>query len=529
MSQYCIYLRKSRADVEAEAHGETETLARHEHILLEHAKRMKINITEIHREVVSGDTIAARPIMQQLLLEVEQGVWAGVLVVDVDRLARGDTIDQGIIAQTFKLSDTKIITPAKTYDPNNEFDEEYFEFGLFMSRREYKTINRRLQRGRIASVKEGKFVANQAPYGYQKKLLTQGKGQTLEPNPEESEIVKMIYQLYTRGEPEVDGTYRRIGVSLIARKLNSMGIRPRKTDAWVIPTIRDMLRNPVYAGKIRWNWRPTKKKVINGEIKIERRRMKKDDWLLVDGLHPAIVDQEIWDLAQQYMDQNPPHPGPTQYDIKNPLSGLIRCGVCGRKMVRRPYSNGHPDTLMCPVTSCNNISSQLAIVEERILKSLGLWLRDYKIEWGLDVEKQKDDNIISIKRKALSKAQAELRILECQVDKLHDLLEQGIYSIEMFLERSKILAEKIQNEQKNVETLKLGIKQEEIREHAKKSIIPNVEQVLEVYPQLSDARMKNDLLKGILEKVIYMKTKKNHWAYHQPDEFVLDLYPKMPI
>ncbi len=49
-------------------------------------------------------------------------------------------IDQGIVSQAFKYSGTRIITPTKTYDPNNEFDEEYFEFGLFMSRREYQTI-----------------------------------------------------------------------------------------------------------------------------------------------------------------------------------------------------------------------------------------------------------------------------------------------------------------------------------------------------------------------------------------------------
>ena len=156
MEQYCIYLRKSRADAEAEARGDGETLARHEKMLLAVAKRDRYHISKIYREIVSGETIAARPQMQQLLQDVEQGLYAGVLVMEVERLARGDTIDQGIMAQTFRYSDTKIITPMKVYDPNNEFDEEYFEFGLFMSRREYKTINRRLQRGRAASAKEGK-------------------------------------------------------------------------------------------------------------------------------------------------------------------------------------------------------------------------------------------------------------------------------------------------------------------------------------------------------------------------------------
>lgn len=131
--------------MEAEAHGEGETLARHEKLLLELAKKRSYNVTQIYREVVSGETIAARPVMQQLLQEVERGLWEGVIVMEVERLARGDTIDQGIMAQTFKYSGTLIITPLKVYDPNNEYDEEYFEFGLFMSRREYKTINRRLQ------------------------------------------------------------------------------------------------------------------------------------------------------------------------------------------------------------------------------------------------------------------------------------------------------------------------------------------------------------------------------------------------
>ena len=136
---YCMYLRKSRKDIEAERSG-VDTLARHEQILTSYAEQNNIKIGKIYREVVSGDTIAARPEMQQLLQDAENGMWQGVLVVEVERLARGDTIDQGIIAQVFKFSETLIITPLKTYDPNNEYDEEFFEYGLFQSRREYKAI-----------------------------------------------------------------------------------------------------------------------------------------------------------------------------------------------------------------------------------------------------------------------------------------------------------------------------------------------------------------------------------------------------
>ena len=117
----------------------------------------------VYQEVVSGESISDRPQVQLLLDRLRSGSIAGVYVMELERLARGDTIDQGTIARAFKFSGAKIITPTKVYDPNNEFDEEYFEFGLFMSRREYKTINRRIQSGKMQSVREGKFVGSRAP------------------------------------------------------------------------------------------------------------------------------------------------------------------------------------------------------------------------------------------------------------------------------------------------------------------------------------------------------------------------------
>src|SRR5690625_2399565 len=94
---YAIYLRKSRADQELEERGEGETLARHRRVLLSLGKKLNINISKIYEEVVSGESIDNRPEVQQLLKDVEDGYWDGILVMEVERLARGDTIDQGII------------------------------------------------------------------------------------------------------------------------------------------------------------------------------------------------------------------------------------------------------------------------------------------------------------------------------------------------------------------------------------------------------------------------------------------------
>ena len=292
--QYSLYLRKSRADLEAEERGEGETLARHEKMLIELARRYGFSIGKIYREIVSGESIEARPVVQELLKDVEFGRWKGVLVVEVERLARGDTMDQGRVAKSFKFSNTKIITPIKIYDPNDEFDEEYFEFGLFMSRREYKTINRRLQRGRVSSVKEGKYVGSVAPFGYDRVKLVKDKGYTLAKN-DEAPVVEKMFQIYA---------YNEIAINEVVRRLNLAGFKPRKAKEWTISVVKDILSNPIYIGKIRWDSRKTVKEYRNG--KIVNTRPRNENYTLCDGLHEPIIDMETWNIVQEKRSKHTP-------------------------------------------------------------------------------------------------------------------------------------------------------------------------------------------------------------------------------
>lgn len=524
--QYCLYLRKSRADVEAEARGEGETLARHQNILLELATKLQLNVTEIYKEIVSGETLSARPVMQQMLQEVEQGKWAGVLVMEIERLARGDTIEQGIVAQAFRYSNTKIITPLKTYDPNNEFDEEYFEFGLFMSRREYKTINRRLQRGRIASVKEGKYVGSKPPYGYERIRLENQKGWTLQIIPQEAEIVKIIFEWYTLGE-QGQKDNKRLGVSLIAKKLNMMDIPSKTGKKWNVSVIRDILTNPVYIGKVRWNFRPSVKKVVNGQIVYSRPGKNTQQYIIANGLHPAIISETTFQLAQQYMQKNPPCPVAAHHTVKNPLAGIVICGKCGHHMIRRSYSGKQADVLMCTSTYCNNISSALDCVEQHILISLEQWLKGYQLRWDMEniIE---GSSQIHIKKITCKKIENELTALYQQLDTTHTLLEQGIYSTETFLERSRLLSQRIENTKQNLEMLKKEIAVSVMYQQNQKNTIPKVEQLLSVYSTLSTPKAKNDMLKELLQKVVYVKSKNGRW-HNPPDDFEIVLYPKLPF
>lgn len=519
--EYAAYLRKSRVDLEAEARGEEDTYARHMGILIDLSKRYGITISKIYKEkpATSGERISERPEMIELLEDVENEMWTGILVVEVERLARGDTMDQGLVANAFKYSDTLIVTPMRVYDPQNPDDEEYFEFGLFMSRREFKTTTRRLQGGRKDAVKDGRYPGSQPPYGYDRKKLP-GKGYTLVPNPDQAPIVKMIFDMYVN---------QGIGTGLIARKLNELGVPTAKNSIWALATINGMIRNPVYMGKISWNRRPTKKKKKDGVIILSRPRTDRKDWLLYPGRHEALVDEETWEKAQEILRDKDITPAPKGI-ITNPLAGLIRCDMCGRSMVRRPYYDNRPAAIICATSLCKNVSSELDLVEDRLLEGLRIWLKDYKAQWMNKKPRATtpQEDMLEAKLNILKNASKKLTELLNQKDNLHDLLERKIYSIDEYMERSQILSSRIQEAKMAVETARLEYEIEETREKAKVEIIPKVEYVLDVYEKTTDAQQKNELLKTVLEYATYRKEVGGRWNPDAIQQFTLKLYPKLP-
>ena len=506
MEQYAMYLRKSRADIELEATGEMETLARHEKILLGTAKKLKLPVTKIYKEIVSGETIEARPVVQQLIDEVERGLWTGVLVMEIERLARGDTIDQGVIARAFKYHNTKIITPTKTYDPSNEFDEEYFEFGLFMSRREYKTINRRIQSGRIASASEGKFVGSTPPYGYDRLKITGEKGYTLAPN-QEADVVRLIYSMYVNG----------LGMTTIANKLDEMQIKPRYRDNWSKSTISDILKNPVYIGKIRWSYRQDKKQNIDGRL--ASRRTKNTDCILVEGLHTAIVTIEDFTNVQKILELNRSQPVKKDLMLKNPFVGLIYCKICGGAMTRLGANKRNKyDTFKCSNRYCDNVSAPMFLIEERVLEILQSWLIRYEV--SIDDKATKAN--VKIKQQAIKDINGRLDKIDKQINKTHDLLELGVYDIDIFTKRHKTLTEQKNELQQSLNDLKLEV----ATDKSNVLITPLLKSVLGGYGNIDKAKQKNMLLRHVIERMDYVKHVPNRRGQLHNDNFELTIHPK---
>lgn len=513
---YYAYLRKSREDRDAEDRGEGDTLLRHRNLLKELSNRLSIPISKFYEEVVSGESIAARPKMQQLLKELEAGHCTGIFVVEIERLARGDAIDQGIIARAFKQHNTLIITPLKIYNPADEYDEEYFEFNLFNSRREYRTINRRMQRGRIVSAKEGKIVDSTAPYGYRKKKLLGEKGYTLEIVPEEAVAVTHIYEWYAAG----------IGMSTIAARLDALGISPRVKEHWSRATIHDILSNSKYIGMIRRGWQKEEKNYLeNGSVK--KTRTRSENYLYVKGLHPAIICEELWSQVQQLLKMNQKATIPNGKKLKNPLSGLVYCKKCGHLMTRLGSNSKTPYAfLKCPNRYCNNISSALSVVEQEILNHLQSQVNRYQIEYASQPPTKEEQNLTLLQ--AIEKQlEAELSTLQHQLEKTYTFLEQDIYTPEVFKERRAALISQINTTETKLEEAHTDYTQAVHQHNSKTNFIPKVQKILDIYQTISSAAQRNRLLKQVITKVDYLKTAPNHRGQAQFATFQLDVFPRL--
>lgn len=497
-----LYLRKSRADEELEkALGEGETLSKHRKALLKFAKEKNLNIVEIKEEIVSGESLFFRPKMLELLKEVEAKMYDGVLVMDMQRLGRGDMQDQGIILKTFKNANTKIITPQKTYDLNNDFDEEYSEFEAFMSRKELKMITRRMQGGRVRSVEDGNYIATNAPLGYDIDYIN--KSRTLKINESESEIVKLIFKMY------VDGN----GAGTIANYLNSLGYKTKVGKRFERSSIVFTLKNLVYIGKVTWKKKDIKKSKDPNKKKDTRTR-DVSEWIVSDGKHEPIIDVSTFNKVQEIIKGKYHVPYQLVNGPANSLAGLIICSECGSKMVMRKYGDKMPH-IIC-LKKCGNKSSRFDYIEKAVLESLEKYLEEVET----NSESLVSNNEMNIYENQMDLLNKELVTLNSQKLKLFDLLEQGIYNNETFIERSNNIAERMDLVEIEIGKIKAILEKQNKKINGNREI--TLKNVIDGYKASNDITQKNELLKSVASKIVYKKLKSQ-----KDDDFEIKLFPRV--
>lgn len=483
------YLRKSRME---DGMDTDEVLSKHREALSAYAAAHGLHIIETYYEVVSGESLYARPQMLRLLQDVEDGRYDAVLVMDLDRLSRGRMKDQGVILDAFRDSGTLIITPEKTYDLSDDLDDELAEFKTFISRREYKIITKRLRRGLQQTIRSGCYVAN-APYGY--KRVTIDRRPTLEIYEPEAQFVRQIFELYTQG----------YGCVSIARLVSAQGARPHRSEVFNRSSIAKILRNPVYIGKIVWDQKKHIKKGANGSAKHIVIYQPRDKWTITDGIHPAIIDREVFDKAQAIMDGRY-IPSKNDGTIRSPLAGLVKCAKCGRNMQRMdshklPY-------LLCNTPGCC-AGAKFEFVEQRVLEHLEQVLEELTVKLP-----EVQAPTTSQRQQALNQIRRELAVAARQKERLYELLEMGEYDVPTFRERMEAVKAKISRMGSQEAALLHQIENEANADPA--AIAQKIKHVLSAYAS-SDPAGRNALLKSVINVIWYHKEKKT-----KPLDFYLD-------
>ena len=187
---------------------------------------------------------------------------------------------------------------------------------------ERENIRVQTMEGRMQKAREGKWNGGFAPYGYS---LIDGK---LVVNEEEAVTIRTIFDQYVNTD---------LGANGIAKYLENHGIHKiarqnGKNPLFDAALIRRIIQNPVYSGKISYGRRRTEK--VHG-TRNEYRQVKKDDYLLVDGLHEALVSEEVWEQAQVKVAAQAKKYEKVNRDKKEKihlLSGILKCPVCGAGM-----------------------------------------------------------------------------------------------------------------------------------------------------------------------------------------------------
>ena len=412
-----MYLRKSRAD--DPTLSVEEVLSKHEAVLDEWVEKnlsAPIPIENRFKEIVSGgESIEERPEFQKVLKLIESPNYKAVLVVEISRLGRPDTMEIGRISKTFHYTHTLVLTPSRAFNIADKYERDMFEQELRIGNYYLEYVKTVMRAGREAAVKRGCYVCSKPLYGYDKITITADKRKcpTLAINEEQANIVRMIYNWYVK---------ENIGTQNIANRLDDMGVKPPEAGHWTAYTVRYLLDNPTFTGKVRWNARKAVLVVDNGEFKKTRPKTTDDEFILCDGLHEAIISEELFNAAQERRGRV--HRTGANKELRNPLASLVYC-ECGKPMCYRHTTRPHRNTregarLVCNEQyRCGNGSCSVEEMIDFTVDLLKQKIAEFEEEVSNDsseTTKFHEKQIKNLEKKLADLETKELALWEAQLD-----------------------------------------------------------------------------------------------------------------
>ncbi|MCL2199420.1 MAG: recombinase family protein [Defluviitaleaceae bacterium] len=323
-----LYERLSREDDDVQ--GQSNSIVTQKQLLADYAKSNGFTNTRHYTDDGTSGTTFQRDAWQELIADVEAGKIAQVLCKDMSRLGR-DHVQVGLIMEIFRKADVRFIAVTNNIDSAYPETLEFAPFVNLLNEFYAKDISRKIMAAKRSNGRNGKYVSSIAPYGYKKSETDKG---VWEVDPEAATVVKRIFEMTIAG----------YGVCAIANRLRKdkiyspgyymaqRGTGTCKNKEWHDPYRWQNNMVDLIISRMEYKGCMVNLKTQKQSFKDKRsKQVPREEWLVFEGKHEAIVDHDTWQTANDTRDKNRRNKADSLGE-PHPLTGLLYCATCKSKM-----------------------------------------------------------------------------------------------------------------------------------------------------------------------------------------------------
>ena len=428
---------------------------------------------------ISGKDIKNRPALKELLKDAEEKKFDMVISWKINRISR-KLADVLKIVDILEKNDITFKSYSEPFETDTPAGKMQFQMMALIGEFERGTIAQNVKMGMCAKAKAGEWCGGRV-LGYdlvpvENQEGTKRRKTKLTINEIEARSVRLIFNEYSNGK----------GYKAITNQLNKLGYKTKKGNDFSVGSIREILTNPVYIGKVRYN--------VRQNWSEKRRRNINANPIITDGIHEPIIDEGLWDKVQAIMESKKGKPSRI-YDGEYPLTGILKCPKCGAGMVISRTTNKLADGTKKRIayyccgawknkgtSVCNSNTIRVDKANEYVFNKISELLSNEKMVKSIvnNINKERHKKINPAK-KELERIDKELEKIDRKKTKLFEAYEEELISKEEFKERKDELNKRAKNLQEEKEPFLVTLSDdvsEEIPYEFIKSILENFGKVL---------------------------------------------------
>ena len=428
---------------------------------------------------ISGKDIKNRPALKELLKDAEEKKFDMVISWKINRISR-KLADVLKIVDVLEKNDITFKSYSEPFETDTPAGKMQFQMMALIGEFERGTIAQNVKMGMCAKAKAGEWCGGRV-LGYdlvpvENQEGTKRRKTKLTINEIEARSVRLIFNEYSNGK----------GYKAITNQLNKLGYKTKKGNDFSVGSIREILTNPVYIGKVRYN--------VRQNWSEKRRRNINANPIITDGIHEPIIDEMLWDKVQAIIESKKGKPSRI-YDGEYPLTGILRCPKCGAGMVISRTTNKLADGTKKRIayyccgawknkgtSVCNSNTIRVDKANEYVFNKISELLSNEKMVETIvrNVNRERHKKINPAK-KELERIDKELEKIDRKKTKLFEAYEEELISKEEFKERKDKLNKRVKTLQEEKEPLLVTLSDdvsEEIPYEFIKSILENFSKVL---------------------------------------------------